>query len=121
MNFNPFTIVESGKQISLRELECVFGWIVTKVHWIVLLRSVLLFGLFFFSKSPQTNKKPEEDNVLEEYPGKGCLNYGSCVILEEFLLLCWEGGGSHQFLHVPCSLLPPVCSCFSLQCDPGLL
>lgn len=71
--FNPFTVVESGKQFSLRELECVFEWIVTKVHWIVLLCFVL-FGLVFFPKP--TNKKTKEAwrrECVGEYPGKGCL------------------------------------------------
>lgn len=67
--FNPFTVVESGKQFSLRELECVFEWIVTKVHWIVLLCFVW-FG-FFPKDHKQKNKRSLKKRMCWRVSRKG--------------------------------------------------
>lgn len=76
---------------------------------------------FFLIQSPQTKKKSEEENVLETIQEKDVLSKVAVFSWRNCCCCAGRGGGSHQFLHVPCSLLPPVSASFSLRCDPGLV
>lgn len=120
--FNAFTVVESVKQFSLRELGCIFGWIVTNVTntelWCCGLVCCLIF--FFSPKPTNKTKKTDEENVLETIQEKDVLSKVAVFSWRSFCCCAGRGEIVASFLHVPCSLLPPVSSSFSLQCDPGL-